>query len=254
MVTQETTFTSTGSEQIIWKSSRLKNHPGTTFSLSGAFKSIGTIESRIFFGVVCYREDGTQIQAHDSFRRLESVTIVSVIEEDGRTILVPSDPIPPTWSHNDSLSYQRALGFYLDNNIDHVPDIMHYFGDREQTVDSGAYHIDSSSRIVLNKPLSDVDLARVKEHLKNNKVTVMNHYSASTYHYGGASNVSVPREWTTYSTTYSGEGFNDVKGKLRMGTDSIEVLILANYSQGTQAILQFKDLQLTGTINAQFTL
>ena len=252
MVTQSTTYTSTGSESIIWKSSRLKNHPGTIFSQSGSFKSIGSIDSRVHFGIVCYREDGTEIQSHENFRKLESVTIGSVIEQDGRIILVPSGPIPSTWYGKDAPGFRRGLGFYLDGHTDHVPDIIHYFEDRRLTVDSGAYHIDSSGRLVLNRPLSNVELDRVTKNL--NRAVIMNHYSTSVHHYGAASRVSVPREWTTYSTTYSGEGFNDVQGKLRMGTAYIELLVTANFQQDERAVLQFKDLQLTGTIQAQFRL
>jgi hypothetical protein len=57
----------------------------------------------------------------------------------------------------------------------------------------------------------------------------------------GAQNVTVPREWTRCSVTYCGEGFCNAPGKHRTGAEAIGMLILANYQQDSQAILQMKN-------------
>lgn len=209
-------YVSNTSEYIIAQSPQTAIAPGVTNTLSGRFRSTGTVLSKLHFGVVCYRGDGTQIKSHHNFRMPESLTILKVLtDENNRTVLVLSGPIPSTWFDNASIGYYRAIGVYLEGNTTHTPDFVHYFHELDNAITSGAYQIQAPDRLVLNKPLSDEQLSLVQQHV--NRAVVMNHYASSTFHYGAACSVSVPREWTTYSTTYEGESFNDVTGKLRYG-------------------------------------
>ena len=227
-------------------SSRIRVDPDATILLKGRFRSRGVTDSRLYFGLICYRKDGTVITSPQNFRINESFVIMDVvIEADGRTSFHLSGT-PSQWFANDTCGYRRGFGIYLDGDVGHVPDIFHHSADNENGPTSGAFFLDGS-RLVLNKPLSQEELSQVQQHVK--KAVVMNHYSTSTHHYGAASDVVVPREWTTYSIIYRGESFNDARGKFRMDTDSIEMLLIA--SQDAQGILEVKDLELTSTLSAR---
>ena len=80
----------------------------------------------------------------------------------------------------------------------------------------------------------------------NLSTRVMNHYSSSTYDYSAACSAEVNNQWTEFKAIYNGfsEGYGDIKGKFRPGTKEISPLILANYQQDENAVLEIKNIEL----------
>lgn len=218
-------------------------------TLMGDFISRGREESKVYFGIVCYRKDGTEIQSFHNLRKEEPYCIKEVSNDNGLTVFKLSGT-PISWFGNESLGYYRALGIYLDGDVTHEPDYVHYFHDRDADINSGSYQLHGDS-VTLNKQLPDHILALVNQNIST--VVIMNHHAGGTYHYGAAANKAIPKDkWETLSTKYQGEAFNDLPGKLRKGTDSIEILILAHYGQGEEkAVLEMRNPSLTATFTSE---
>ena len=74
----------------------------------------------------------------------------------------------------------------------------------------------------------------------------MNHYANSTYDYSAAKNVEVDKQWSKFEATYNGfsNGYGDIKGKFRLGTKTISPIILANYRQDSNAVLEIKNVEI----------
>ena len=69
---------------------------------------------------------------------------------------------------------------------------------------------------------------------------------SNAYDYSAASNNEVDNQWTKFEATYNGfsEGYGDKKGKFRLGTKTISPIILANYGQDSNAILEIKNIEI----------
>lgn len=71
------------------------------------------------------------------------------------------------------------------------------------------------------------------------------HYPGSSYNYVAASSVVVPNEWTEYSGQVQGVNLHGINSsRFRHGTQFVRVLILANYHQAGDSILEIDDLKL----------
>ena len=95
---------------------------------------------------------------------------------------------------------------------------------------------------ILNAPIPQ----EIYDKIKPFTTRVMNHYSSGTYDYSAASYAEVNNQWTEFKAIYNGfsEGYGDIKGKFRPGTKEISPLILANYQQDENAILEIKNIEL----------
>ena len=74
----------------------------------------------------------------------------------------------------------------------------------------------------------------------------MNHYANSAYDYSAAYDAEVDNQWSKFEATYNGfsEGFGDKEGKFRLGTKTISPIILANYRQDSNAVLEIKNIKI----------
>jgi hypothetical protein len=72
----------------------------------------------------CFKEDGTDIFAHDVYRTNESLLITSY-DSNGKKLVL--DKKPETWNNYDdsqSENQRKLIGIYFDGNINHLPDYL----------------------------------------------------------------------------------------------------------------------------------
>ena len=80
----------------------------TTIELKGEFRTSGKQKSIIYFGLHCFKEDGTEILDTDVNRTKESLLITSK-SSDGKSFSLEKQP--ETWNNsNDSYSQQVYKG------------------------------------------------------------------------------------------------------------------------------------------------
>ncbi len=204
----------------------------TKIDLKGEFRSIGTEKSKIYFGLHCYKEDGTEIIGEDVYRTNESRTIESY-DSNSKTLIL--DKKPETWDNYDysiSLQQRKCIGFYFDGKIDHLPD---YF------IDTPAYDKYVDNNIVLKKEIPSNLLDKIIPSITK----VMNHYHSNTRDYSAACDNTVPETWTEFKATY--EGFSeigDIKGKFRLGTKKVSPFVYPNYHQNNNAVLEIRNVEI----------
>ena len=209
--------------------------------LKGEFRSAGKIKSKIYFGLKCLREDGRNISGTEIYR-LEEPIIITSINGDNKSFILEKKP--EKWNNqNDSYSlfHCKYIGIYLDGDTNHLPDYLLKYSNYNNNI------------LYLNESISNEILGKIN----NNITKVMNHYDTNNYDYsaagfngdnGGAE--EVPSEnWKEYSAIY--EGFSsftgiikDIKGKYRPGTKQVLPIILCNYGQSNDAILEIKNIEI----------
>ena len=157
----------------------------TTIELKGEFRTSGKQKSIIYFGLHCFKEDGTEILDTDVNRTKESLLITSK-SSDGKSFSLEKQPETQNKS-NDSYSQQvyKGIGIYFNGDINRLPD---YF------INSPAYDKYFDNNIILNKEIPK----EINDKIIPFKTKVMNHYHSGTYDYSAACNVSVPEYWTEY--------------------------------------------------------
>ena len=201
--------------------------------LKAEFCSIGNINSKIFFGLNCFKEDGTSITSLETFRMNESLLIIS---KNNDMMGFTLEKKPETWCNStdtNSELYGKIIGIYFDGNINRLPDYL---------IKSPAYKTYEDKNIFLNEPIPK----EIYDKIICFKTKVMNHYANSTYDYSAAYNVEVDKQWSKFEATYNGfsNGYGDIKGKFRLGTKNISPIILANYRQDSNAVLEIKNVEI----------
>ena len=225
-------ITVTGNKQLNFKQ-KFPIYENTIVELSGEFRSIGISNSILYFGLHCFGENGKDIFSEDVYRTKESLLITSK-NTDMKSLTLEKKP--QTW-YNTTEEYdqknRKLIGIYYDGIINRLPDYL---------IRSPAYEIFDSNEIVLNKEIPKEIFDKIEPY----KTRVMNHYSSCTYDYSAASYVKVDHQWTKFSATYNGfsEGYGDIKGKFRPSTKEISPLILANYDQNEDYIMEIKNIEL----------
>lgn len=213
----------------------------TIIELKGEFRSSGKIKSKIQFGLKCLREDGRNISGTEIYRYEEPITIES-INSDNKTIILEQNP--KKWNNQDhpyANLHCKYIGIYLDGDIKHLPDYLLKYSNYDNNI------------LYLNEPVTD----DIFEKIKINITKVMNHADTNNYDYsaagfngdnGGAE--EVPSEnWKEYKAIYKGFGpftgvIKDIRGKFRPGTKQVQPIILCNYGQNNDAILEIKNIEM----------
>jgi len=228
----EEIITVTGNKQLNFQQ-KYPISENTIVELSGEFRSIGKGNSVLFFGLHCFGENGKDILSEDVYRTKESLLIISK-NTDMKSLTLEKKP--QTW-HNTTEEYdqknRKLIGIYYDGNINSLPDYL---------IRSPAYETFYCNEIVLNKEIPK----EIYDKIEPYKTRVMNHYSSSTFDYSAASGIKVDCQWTKFSATYNGfsEGYGDINGKFRPSTKQISPLILANYQQNKDYIMEIKNIEL----------
>lgn len=214
----------------------------TIIELKGKFRSTGSIQSIIYFGLKCYKENGEGIEREYINRREESYLITS-INTDGKSFTVHKKP---NWNNENGsydLSYSKCLGFYYDGKIDHLPDYLML---------SPAYKTFEDNNIFLNKEIPKDIIDKIIPYTTK----VMNHNAGngSSYDYSAACGAKVPEKWTEYKAIYKGfsKGYGDETGKFRLGTKFVSPFVICNYLQNEDSILEMKDIEIIIKDNPEF--
>lgn len=203
-------------------------YPNTKVELKGTFRSTGKNLSCLYFGLHCYKKDGTEILSEQVLRVNEPLLITS-LSSDSKSFTVHETP--KNWfMKKETQAYQRVLGFYYDGNTNRLPDY---------TTARGSYESICDKSIELVSPLPK----EVTEKIEIYKTVVMNHFAGGTYDYSVCPGSYVPKEWTTYQKDYFGESFEQNIGKFRPETKYIKPFMLINYNQSDDEILEMKDFE-----------
>ena len=92
-------------------------HEDSVIELKGEFRSAGQIKSRIYFGLKCFKEDGTEISRED-INSVDEPLLITSINTDNKSLFLHKKP--EKWNNqNNSYSetYSKLIGFYFDGNI-----------------------------------------------------------------------------------------------------------------------------------------
>ena len=162
----------------------------TLIELKGEFRSAGKIKSIIYFGLKCFREDGTGIEREDINRLDEDLLIISITNNNKGLLLHKN---PEKWNNNSdtfSQTYLKWIGFYFDGNINHLPDYLIKYNNYKNNL------------INLNEEIPE----EISQKIIPYKSKVVNHNcgNGSSYDYSAACGVHVPEQWTEYKSIYEG--------------------------------------------------
>ena len=200
--------------------------------LKGEFRSAGKTKSIIYFGLKCYKEDGTEI-TREHVNRINEPLLITSINTDNKSIFVNKNP--ENWNNkNDSYSntYLKYVGFYFDGNFNHVPDYL------------AIYQNYGNNIINLNEEIPK----EIAEKIIPYTCKVMNHNNGNghSFDYSAACRENVPEQWTEYKAKYEGfsAGFGDIKGKFRPGTKIVLPFVICNYGQNEDAILEMRNIEI----------
>lgn len=210
--------------------------PAMTYNLEGEFKSIGGVQSMMYFGIIPYDSNKNYIWPYQVLRTANEVTVSSFNSSQ-----IVTSPAPSGWYNSGSQAHQRTLGFYYDGNTNKAPDYVIYNGT------SGAYASYTGSTITLTAALP----SQVSNNIVLGTTKIMNHMSGASYLYFGGSNVTIPTNWTEFTGTITGEHSmgTEVGWKFRNGTRYASVMILVNYNPAsTDETMLFKNLKFGAVI------
>ena len=205
------------------------------YTIRAKFRSTGEEKSILYFGVVCYDENGKEIHSYETNRK-SACTIVDVAENSLKTDIQPTD-----WFFGACAWHQKHIGFYFDGNTDRLPDFVWTRNKNDNSMESGIYSGFEQDNLKLNEKLPDSVLCRIQK----GTTKICNHFSNGTYVYSAAARVTVPEKWTEYKAVMEEEGWNNDLTKFRIGTKYISVLVLANYEQNENAELEMKDVEFS---------
>lgn len=207
-------------------------HKDSIIELKGEFRSAGKIKSKIYFGIKCFKEDGTEISRED-INRVDEPLLITSINTDNKSLFLHKKP--EKWNNlKDSYSenYSKLIGFYFDGNINHVPDYLLKYKNYENNL----IHLNSE----IPKEISDKIIPYQSK--------VMNHNAGNgnSYDYSAACGEKVPEQWKEYKAKYEGfsSGYGDIRGKFRLGTKMVSPFIICNYEQNEDAILEVRNVEI----------
>ena len=207
-------------------------HEDSVIELRGEFRSAGKIKSIIYFGLKCFKEDGTEISRED-INRVDEPLLITSINTDNKSLFLNKKP--EKWNNqNDSYSetYSKLIGFYFDGNINHVPDYSLKYKNYENNL------------IHFNSEIPKEILDKIIPY----QTKVMNHNNGNgySYDYSAALGEVVPEQWKEYKAKYEGfsSGFGDIKGKFRLGTKIVSPFIICNSRQNEDAILEVRNVEI----------
>lgn len=213
----------------------------TIIELKGDFRSAGKIKSIIYFGLKCFKENGTEIERVDINRINEHILIASL--KSNNEILLHKTP--EKWNNKDdsySETYSKFIGFYFDGNVNHLPDLLLKYKNYENNL----VHLYSTIPEEISKKIIPY-VTRVMNHNVGN---------GSFYDYSAACGEEVPEQWTEYKAIYKGfsNGYGDIKGKFRLGTRIVSPFVICNYGQNQDAVLEIRNVVINVKDEPKFIL
>ena len=202
----------------------------TVLELKGEFRSSGKTQSKIYFGLRCFKENREEILA-PKINRIDEPLLITSINTDGKRFTV--NKTPEKWCGSDERNDYKYLGLYYDGNIERLPDYL---------IKTPAYKNFVDNNIYLNEELPKDIIDKIIPF----QTRVMNHKDAGTYDYSAACYNEVPEIWTEFKAEYQGfsVGYGDIKGKFRPGTRIVNPFVLCNYGQNKDAILEIKNIEV----------
>lgn len=212
-----------GSQEVVM-TDYIPVDPAKIYSLEGKFKSQGTTDSQLDFGLLTYDADKVAIEAYQVARQGEAEVVTSVT---GMT-LVTQDTLTG-WAEITEEATQRYVGIYYDGDTDKLPDY----------VVTEAYTEISGDTLTLATALP----AEVEENIDVGTTVILNHYgTADSPLFVTAHNVTVPAEWTYYEDTITGESLGNNFNTFRPETEYVRIYLGLNMDQDDNAELVFDNI------------
>ena len=207
----------------------------TIIHLKGEFRSAGKTKSIVYFGLKCFREDGTEISRED-INRIDEPLLITSINTDNKAFFLNKKPEKwNNYNENYHNTYNKLIGIYFDGNTNHLPDYL---------LKSPAYNNYNSNCINLCNEIP----RNIIDKIIPFQTKVMNHNRGNGYSfdYSVICGEAIPEQWKEYSSTYEGfsEGYGDIKGKFRLGTKQVQPFIICNYGQNGDAILEIRNIEI----------
>jgi hypothetical protein len=200
-------------------------HPDGTYSLSGYFKSIGTLKSKVFLGFVPLDISGRPIASH----------YVNTVDNTGTTLaqdaIAGSYQIRIVNAANWVASANHGVAFKVDNtgSYSDLPNHLVTMGISSIQQDGSEWIITLTRPIAWNMNAG----TQVREHLYGPSYVYVKSLDA------------LPEQWTKMSGTVSGMSTNKIEwGKWWPGTVYAQILILGNYTQTNNSKLCVDDMVL----------
>jgi len=213
-----------------------------SYILSGDFKSAGSTNSTMYYGLAPYDEYHQSISSDRIYRMGSDATISSYTDTQINVAETLSG-----WNSTGSIDYSRTIGFYYDGNTNKLPDYVMYrlaCGTVEYPqfcydtdAAHGFYSTASGTTISLNVPIP----AGVAANIITGTTVIKNHSFSSSYMYSALIGNVVPATWTNYTGTITGEDWGPDPDHFWKGTKYVKLLFLTNYNAGSSKIL-FDDL------------
>ncbi len=221
----------------IFSSSLIPVDPSKEYRLSGKFRSTGKTLSKIYFGFVpmLNNEAKSEQASQVSFRKGNDGIFM---ELDKGTIVVKYDLTD--WNSDKDPFTSRFMGFYYDGDTNKPADFI--MASPTYGKDQGAFT--SIEKNIIN--LSADPPEEVMNQLIPGRSVIKNHYTgAGSYLYSAAENETVTEKWTTYSAISTGDGWTQsASTNFRPFTRYVRLVLLLNYDQDKESVIQFDDLVL----------
>lgn len=233
-------FSYSGNFTTLVGESYLQIDPSKSYRLEGEFRSTGTVDSNLYFGLAEADTKRYEIIPEYVNRVSPSTDSVSFNSiNTARTEITVDQAIPASWCEDNtdttpnnlpcSNVKARTLAVYLDGDTTKLPNFI----TRYSTI--------NGNKITLSNPLVEMATG-----LFTQNTVFLNHQSGNTYNFAGANNVVVPNTWTTYeSSIITGESFDDLSDTFRVGTEFARVALFANFGQsGLDTTLEMRNINL----------
>jgi prepilin-type N-terminal cleavage/methylation domain-containing protein len=206
------------------------------YRISGKFRSAGAIPSKIYYWFVEYDANFIYIDPSDVSTVDNSETTLTKSVNSSDTIIEFTDTgnTCSVWSATPYFSQYATVAFDIDDS-----GLFNDLPNRKQTQRTGFLSVVdnwSTCTLTLKSPANRTYPSGTK---------IRAHYPGSGYNYIAWGGVNVPNSWTDFSGLVQGISIRWINHSyFRRGTKFVRPLILANYQQGTDAILEMDDLTL----------
>jgi hypothetical protein len=218
------------------ESKSMKIDKNKKITIRGEFRSTGPKESYFYFGFVQYTKNRKAIHANLVLRFEDTGTIIDSLDElDGKTCFI-SKSISKNFKFGpDCLDYEKSIGFYFDGETNRLPDFVWVISNGETGVKGGTIRDVDRFSILCNGLLPN----EVVQKIEFGKTKIIQHTSGGTHVYSGGAGL-VPKEWKVFEGSIENSG--DPKTSFRFEVEFVSVLILGNYRQSDDHVLEFKNI------------
>jgi prepilin-type N-terminal cleavage/methylation domain-containing protein len=207
-----------------------------TYRISGKFRSAGLTQSIMYYGFVEYDANFVHIHPSDVSTVVNSETVLTRSVNSSDTIIEFADSwnTCSVWWAAPFFSQYATVAFNIDDSgqFNDLPN-------RNQTQKDGFISI------VDNGSTCTLTLRSAANNTYPIGTKIRAHYPGSTFNYIAAAGVTVPNVWTDFSGIIQWTSMKWIDySTFRRGTKFIRPLILANYHQWSDAILEMDDFTL----------